>query len=62
MHADRTCDILDDLFAHIFETETKLVANLIVDNTRNHDPAGVGERFKARGHVDTLAKNIAAID
>ena len=62
MDADRTRNVLDGLLAHVLEAEAQLVAHLIVHDARNHDPAGIGERFQPRRHIDAVAKNIVAVD
>ncbi len=53
---------LTDLLAHIFETEAELVAHLIMDDARNHDSAGFGERLQPRCHVDAVAKDVVTVD
>jgi hypothetical protein len=59
--ADRSCNVLDGLLAHILKIEGKLVAHLIVHDARNHDPAGIGEGFEPRRDVDAVAKNIITV-
>ena len=60
VNTDRPRDVLDGLLAHILEAETELVAHLIVDIARNHDPAGFGERLQPSRHVDAVAVYIVA--
>ena len=62
MDADRTRNVLDSLLAHVLEAKAELIAHLIVHDARNHDAAGIGERFKPSRHIDAVAKNIAAVD
>ncbi|MGB8039115.1 MAG: hypothetical protein WCF39_13675 [Pseudolabrys sp.] len=33
-----------------------------MDDARNHDTAGIGERFEPRRHIDAIAEDIAAVD
>src|SRR5450631_63124 len=62
MDADRSGNVLDRLLAQIFETEAELIAHLIMDDARNHDSAGFGERLQPGGHVDAVAKDIVTVD
>jgi hypothetical protein len=62
VHGDRTRNVLDDLFAHVLETEAELVAHLVVNNARNHDPARISESLEPCRDVDAVTKNITAID
>ena len=55
-------DILDLLLAQIFEPEIKLVAHLIPHDPTDTNPARLGQRLQARGHVDTVAENVALVD
>ena len=61
MDANRACNVLDHLLAHVLETKGKLVAHLIMHDSRNHDAAGVRERLQTRRHVDTVAENIVVV-
>src|SRR5476649_1301081 len=62
MDADRSGNIFDRLLAQIFETEAELVAHLIMNDARNHDSTGIGERLQPRCHVDTVAKDVVTVD
>src|SRR6516162_762325 len=55
-------DILDLLLAQIFEPEIKLVAHLIPHDPTDTNPARLGQRLQARGHVDTVVENVALVD
>ena len=45
VNANRPGNVFDGLLSHIVEFETEFVLYLIVHNARNHDTAGVGQRF-----------------
>jgi hypothetical protein len=56
-----TRDVLEALLAPIREPVGQLVADLVVNHAGNGDPAGLGERFEARGDIDAVAKDIVVI-
>src|SRR5262249_24829157 len=61
--ADWARDILDTLLANIPEDNVlKSAADLIAYGARDTDTARFGERFEARRHVDTVAKNIVFLN
>src|SRR5262245_23531111 len=62
VHVDWTRNVFDDLLTHVLETETELVAHLIVHNTRNHDPSRISQSLEPCRHIHAITKNITAID
>ncbi|MGB5185065.1 MAG: hypothetical protein WBO12_23165 [Xanthobacteraceae bacterium] len=62
MDADRTRDVLDDLFAHILKAKTELIAHLIVHDARNHYPSGIGQRLQPGRHIDAVTEDVIPVD
>jgi len=56
-----TRDVFDVLLAPIREPVRQLIANLVVDDAGNADPAGFGERFQACRDIDAIAKDVVAV-
>ena len=59
---DRLGDILDLLLAEIGEDDGQFGADLVAHCAGDADPAGLGQRFEPRGDIDTVAKQILALD
>ena len=59
---DRPIDVLDADFAAVAESNVDPVADALIDDGGDADPAGLGERFQTRGDVDAIAVNIVALD
>jgi len=53
--------VLDALLATIREPVGQLVANLVVDDAGNTDPAGLGEGFEPGHNVDSVVEDVVAI-
>ena len=60
--ADRPVDILDGDVAGILELHGYPIADAFVDDGRNADPAGLGQRLEAGGDVDAIAVDIVTLD
>jgi hypothetical protein len=50
------------LLAQILESKGQLVADLVSHHPRDADPAGLCERFQARGDIDAVAKDVVVLD
>src|SRR5215216_2204682 len=61
VNADRPCNVLDGLFAHIFKIEAEFVAHLIVHDPRHHNATGRGERLQPCRNVDAVPVDIVVI-
>ncbi len=59
---DRAIDILDTDVAAVLETNVDPIANTLVDDRRDADPTGLGERLQARRDIDTIAVDIVAFN
>jgi len=62
MNTDWPSNVFDGLFTQIVEVKTKFILDLIVYYTRNHDAAGLSQRFQPRCYVDAIAKNVTTIN
>ena len=62
MNAHRTRDIFDLLFAHVFEREIELVADLVAHHPADANTPRRGERLKARRDIDTVPVDVVAVD
>ena len=60
--ADRPVDVLDTDVAAVVETNVDPIANALVDDRRDADPARLGERLQARRDIDTIAVDIVAFN
>ena len=61
-HPHRAVDVLDPLLAQILERQIKAIAHLLVNASRNANPARLREAFQPRRHVDPVAVDIIAVD
>ena len=59
---DWPVDIFDIDFAAVLKANVDPIADALVDNRGDADPAGLGERLQARGDVDAIAINVLAFD
>ena len=57
-----TRDVLDALLATIREPVGQLVANLVVDDAGNTDPAGLRQCFQPCSDIDAVAEDVVALD
>ena len=57
----RPGDILDLLFAAIFECRLDLAFDFAINLVRDQDTSGFSETFKSCGNIDTFAIHIAAV-
>jgi hypothetical protein len=55
-------DVFERSFAEVLECEVGLASDLIESAARQIDTAGFAFTFNARGDVDSIAKDVVAID
>ena len=60
--SDRPVDILDTDVAAVLEANVDPIADALVDDRGDADPAGLGERLQARGDVDAIAVDVVAFN
>ena len=60
--ADWLVDVLQTLFADIFEDDVCLAANALVDSIRDADTSGFGDGFQSSRNVDAVAIDVITID
>jgi len=58
----RPGDVFDFPFAHVFEEEIKLVADLVANNSANAYAAGLRQGFEAGGYVYAITVNVLIVD
>ncbi len=56
---DRSCNVLEVLGAEILEFEIDLVGDLLMDDIRYIDTAGLGQRLDTSRNVDAVPENVA---
>ena len=62
MNTNRPRDVLDGLLAQIVKAKAELVLHLVVNDTRHHDAAGLGQGLKPRRYIHAVDVNVVAID
>ena len=60
--ADRPVDILHRDLAGVLKANVDPVADAFIDDGRNADAAGLGQRFETGGDIDAVAVNVVALD
>jgi hypothetical protein len=58
----RTRDVLELLFADVFERKFEPAGCVFLDPCGNADPTRLGQPFEARGDVHSITENIAILD
>ena len=61
-HANRPHDVLDLLLADVVKANIETAMHLLAHRRRHADSAGLGQRFQTRRHVDTVARDVGAVD
>src|SRR5262249_27267613 len=61
-NADGAVDILHRDLAGVLKANVDAVADTFVDDGRNADPAGLGQRFQTGRDIDAVAVNVVALD
>ena len=56
VHPDRFGDVLDLLIAEVVERQRQFVANLIANDRRDADRAGLGDAFQPGGDIDPVTE------
>jgi hypothetical protein len=59
---DRSIDILDTYFAAILKTNVHPIADALMDNGGDADPAGLCERLQTCGNIDAIAIDVVALN
>ena len=62
INTDRPFDVLQRLFARIFEGEVESVPDTVPHRTGNGDAAGLRNALNARRHVDAVAKYVVVFE
>src|SRR5262245_4484391 len=62
VNTNRPGNVLDGLLSQIVKAEAEFVLHLVVNHTRHHDAAGLGQGLKARRNIHAVAVNVVAID
>jgi hypothetical protein len=60
--SDRALDILDTYVTAIREANVDPIADALVDDRRDADTTGLGQRLQARGNIDAIPVDIVALD
>jgi hypothetical protein len=55
VNTNRPRDVLDGLLAQIVKAKAELVLHLVVNDTRHHDAAGLGQGLKPRRYIHAVA-------
>jgi hypothetical protein len=55
-------DVLDAVFAHVFECARQLTFDVVPDHLGQRYAADWRKRLDARSYVDTVAVNVVAVD
>ena len=58
----RASDVLDLLLAQILKHKRQPVAHVLIHRVGDEHPAGIGQRFDARGDIDAVAIEVVAPD
>jgi hypothetical protein len=59
---DRSIDILDTYFAAILKTNVDPIADALMDDGGDADPAGLCEWLQACGNIDAIAIDVVALN
>src|SRR5262249_22160959 len=62
VNRDRPADVLEILWAEVFEIEIDLIGDLSLNDLRQIDAARLGQRLHPRCNVYTVAKDVAFLD
>ena len=60
--SDRAIDVLDTYVTAILEANVDPIADALVDDRGDADPAGLGERLQARRDVDAIAIDVVVFN
>src|SRR5262249_20268494 len=59
---DRPGDVLELLLAGVLEGDVEPALRILVNTSRDADPAGLRQSFQSRGDIDAVAVDVVAVD